>query len=104
MTYGFIVFYQSTTNIALNNDGDTLNYLKPDGTTVLDSYVYSTSTNDISYGRETDGSVTWTTFTTPTPGAENGGTTSTTQVHVESICFASRLPVRSIRHPRVARG
>ncbi len=71
--YGFVVFYQSTTNIALNNDGDTVNFLKPDGTTVIDSYTYSTSSDDISYGRETDGSSNWITFDSPTPGASNDG-------------------------------
>ncbi|MDF1538221.1 MAG: lamin tail domain-containing protein [Candidatus Thorarchaeota archaeon] len=71
---GFIVFYQSVTNIALNNAGDTINYLKPDGVTVLDSYTYSSSTDDVSHGRITDGATTWTTFTSPTPGTSNGGT------------------------------
>jgi hypothetical protein len=90
--HGFIVFYQSTTNIALNNDGDTVNYLKSDGVTVLDSYTYSTSTNDISYGRETDGGATWTTFTAPTPGSSNdGGSPPPTKVHVNSISFATRF-------------
>jgi hypothetical protein len=88
---GYLVFYQSTTNIGLNNDGDTVNYLKPDGTTVLDTYSYGSSTDDVSYGRETDGSSTWTTFTTPTPGASNEGTITLTPVHVESISFATWL-------------
>lgn len=88
---GYVVFYQSTTNIGLNNDGDTVNYLKPDGATVLDSYSYGSSTNDISYGRETDGSSTWTTFTTPTPGSSNEGTITPTQVHVDSINFSTWL-------------
>ncbi len=74
--YGFIVFYQSTTGIALNNAGDTVNFLKPDGTTVLDSYSYSSSTDDVSYGRETDGAANWITFNTPTPGESNGGSSN----------------------------
>jgi endonuclease/exonuclease/phosphatase family metal-dependent hydrolase len=93
--FGFIVFYQSTTNIGLNNDGDTVNYLKPDGVTVLDSYTYGSSTDDVSRGRETDGGSTWTTFTTPTPGESNEGTTTPTQVHVDSISFSTRVPVRT---------
>jgi hypothetical protein len=86
---GYLVLWQSTTGIAMNNDGDTVNYLKPDGTTVLDSYTYTSSTDDVSYGRETDGSSTWTTFTTPTPGATNGGGTQDTPVHVASISFSN---------------
>ncbi len=73
--YGFIVFYQSTTGLALNNDGDTVNYIKPDGTTIIDTYTYTSSADDISYGRETDGASIWTTFDTPTPGASNGAGT-----------------------------
>jgi len=88
--YGFIVFYQGTTGIALNNDGDTANFLKPDGTTVLDSYSYSSSTDDVSYGRESDGGSTWTTFTSPTPGESNTGQSTTTIVHVSSISFSTR--------------
>ncbi len=72
--HGFVVFYQNVTGIALNNAGDTVNYLMPDGITILDSYTYSSSADDISYGRETDGSSTWVTFDTPTPGASNIGT------------------------------
>ncbi|TFG12973.1 hypothetical protein EU537_07540 [Candidatus Thorarchaeota archaeon] len=88
--YGFVVFYQGVTGIALNNDGDTVNFLKPDGTTVLDSYSYSSSSDDVSYGRETDGGSTWTTFTSPTPGESNAGQSSTTKVHVSSISFSTR--------------
>ncbi len=93
--FGFIVFYQSTTNIGLNNDGDTVNYLKPDGETVLDSNTYSSSSNDVSKGRENDGSTTWTTFTSPTPGSSNEGTSTPTLVHVDSITFSSSTPVRT---------
>ncbi|MGY5879326.1 MAG: lamin tail domain-containing protein [Candidatus Thorarchaeota archaeon] len=74
--YGFLVFYQGTTSLALNNDGDTVNYIHSDGVTVLDSYVYTSSADDISYGRETDGSSTWITFDVPTPGATNGVATN----------------------------
>ncbi|MBS3793734.1 MAG: lamin tail domain-containing protein [Candidatus Thorarchaeota archaeon] len=87
--YGFTVFYQGVTGIALNNDGDTANFLMPDGTTVLDSYSYSSSTNDVSYGRETDGDSSWTTFDSPTPGESNTGQSATTTVHVSSISFST---------------
>ncbi|MCF2137608.1 MAG: lamin tail domain-containing protein [Candidatus Thorarchaeota archaeon] len=69
--YGFALFNQSTTGIALNNAGDTVNFLSPNGT-VLDSYTYNSSSNDVSYGRSTDGNSTWKTFASPTPGASNG--------------------------------
>lgn len=69
---GFIVFYQSITNIGLNEAGDTVNYIHIDGTTIIDSFSYGSSTYDISYGRETDGGTSWITFDTPTPGLSNG--------------------------------
>jgi len=70
---GFLLFTKAETGIALNNAGDTVHFLKPDGTTVLDSYSYTTTSYNVSYGRETDGAVTWTTFASPTPGASNVG-------------------------------
>ncbi|MFW9931961.1 MAG: lamin tail domain-containing protein, partial [Candidatus Thorarchaeota archaeon] len=83
--HGFVVFYQSVTNIALNNAGDTVNYIAPDGVTVLDSYIYTSSSDDVSYGREIDGGPTWTTFSVPTPGASNDGTTTSTGFEIYSI-------------------
>ena len=70
---GFLVFNKTTTGIALNNDGDTLNLIKPDGVTVQDTYTYTSSQvdNDVSIGRETDGASTWVIQYTPTPGASN---------------------------------
>ena len=70
---GFLLFNQSTTGVALNNAGDTVNLIKPDGTTVQDTYTYASSSNDVSHGRLPDGTGSWTTMTTPTPGASNIG-------------------------------
>ncbi|MFX1563324.1 MAG: lamin tail domain-containing protein [Promethearchaeota archaeon] len=72
LAHGFLVFNESTTGFNLNNAGDTVNFIDTDGVTVIDSYTYSSSQNDVSYGRVTDGSPTWTTFTSPTPGDSNG--------------------------------
>jgi len=83
--HGYLLFYQSVTNIALNNAGDDVNFINPDGVTVLDSYTYGSSSNDISYGREIDGGPTWTTFTAPTPGASNDGTVLPTSVELFGI-------------------
>ncbi|MGV9103788.1 MAG: lamin tail domain-containing protein, partial [Candidatus Thorarchaeota archaeon] len=86
---GFLVFYQGVTGVGLNNAGDTANLIQPDGSTIQDSYSYSSSTDDVSYGRETDGGSTWTTFTSPTPGESNTGQSSNTKVHVSSISFST---------------
>ena len=71
--HGFLVFYSNVTGIALNNDGDTVNLLEPDGVTVVDSFSYTSSTDDVSIGRLPDGGGTWTTFSNPTPGSSNSG-------------------------------
>ncbi|MHA1946557.1 MAG: lamin tail domain-containing protein [Candidatus Hodarchaeales archaeon] len=75
---GFFVFYQNVTNIGLNYAGDTLNYIHPNGTTVLDSYTYGSSSDDVSYGRETDGGTPWVAFDQPTPGTTNAPASSFT--------------------------
>ena len=67
----FFVFYNSTTNIALNNDGDTVRLLDPTGNEV-DSYRYDSSSYDASFGRFPDGGPSWRIFDAPTPGASNG--------------------------------
>jgi hypothetical protein len=69
---GFILFYQSITNIGLNRAGDTVNYIHYDGITLIYSFSYSSSMYDVSYGRETDGGTPWVIFEVPTPGLSNG--------------------------------
>jgi len=63
---------QSDIGIYLNNDGDVVNFIDKDGITIIDSYTYSSSSDDVSWGREVDCGSTWMTFTEPTPGASNG--------------------------------
>lgn len=43
------------------------------GNAVIDSYAFSTQTDNVSEGRATDGGATWMNFEIPTPGASNGG-------------------------------
>ena len=68
---GFLVLYNSTTHVALNNDGDTVRLLDPSGT-VIDSCSYVSSAYDLSFGRFPDGGPDWRRFDAPTPGASNG--------------------------------
>jgi beta-lactamase superfamily II metal-dependent hydrolase len=58
----------------LNNSGDDVNFLKEDGSTVLDSYTYGSTDYDVSWYRSPDGS-TWavTPTSSPTKGTTNGG-------------------------------
>ena len=45
--------------------------LYDDGSAPVDTLTYGEQTTDVSSGRQPDGSDTWVTFTTPTPGASN---------------------------------
>src|SRR5205823_4347202 len=52
----------------LNNDGDTVQLIRPDGV-VTDSTSYSGSSADVSHGRDASGA--WLDGMEPTPGAPN---------------------------------
>lgn len=65
---GILYFNRS---FGLNNDGDSVNLLYVDGTTVIDTYTYDSSEYDVSFGRRTDGGDNWASFSYPTPGQSN---------------------------------
>ena len=67
---GFLVFYRSTTGVVLNNNGDEVRLLGPDGA-LLDGLSYGSVAGDVSYSRTVDGSGTWTSGYPPSPGAPN---------------------------------
>lgn len=67
---GFAVFRNSTTHIALNNEGDTVRLLRPDGL-LQDEFVYLSTHDDRSWGRVPDGCATWQELSRPTPGSPN---------------------------------
>lgn len=63
------------TNFKLSGTaGERFALVASDGTTFLDSISFGIQTSDVSYGRTTDGSDTWTFFTTSTPNASNAPT------------------------------
>jgi len=69
---GFVVIYGSDLgSLSLNNGGDTVSLLEPDGNTVADCITYDSSTDDVSLGRLPDGSGPWEYNRLPTPGAPN---------------------------------
>ena len=61
------------TNFGLNNDGERIGvYLKEVlGTQVVDTVTFGPQSDDISYGRETDGANHFVAFSKPTPGHSN---------------------------------
>lgn len=71
-----IDFANFSTNFKLSSSGETLNLFNPD-TSLADVIEIPELLQDYSFGRETDGAADWVIFSTPTPNASNGGTTTT---------------------------
>jgi phosphatidylserine/phosphatidylglycerophosphate/cardiolipin synthase-like enzyme len=67
---GYLVFYNSTTRIVLNNDGDTVRLLDAGGG-LRDIFIYNSSDHDVSWGRVPDASPDWRELDRPTPGVSN---------------------------------
>jgi DNA/RNA endonuclease YhcR with UshA esterase domain len=76
---GFLIFYRSQTSVALNNDGDWVRLLRPDGA-VVEQFEYSASRDDEAYSKTADGGSAWTRSYPPSPGMTNtsGGTPTPT--------------------------
>ncbi len=73
------------TNFKLSSGGEDISLVEEDGRTVIDELTYGPQTTDVSEGRLPDGSDTWNSFTTPTPGASNSGGSSTFPPSISSI-------------------
>jgi hypothetical protein len=56
---------------SLSADGEAIGIYQTDGTTLIDSYTFTTQQTDIAIGRSTDGAATWSIFRPATPGAQN---------------------------------
>jgi hypothetical protein len=68
---GFISFTQSQLGFTLNGAGETLYFVKPDGSRVLDAVQFGAQADGVSYGRWPDGANDFYAFTTNTPGTNN---------------------------------
>ena len=55
----------------LSADGETIALYNTDGATLIDSIEFGVQTTDVSYGRYPDGTESWGSMATPTPGAAN---------------------------------
>ncbi len=58
-------------NFELRAEGEEIGLFDSDGTTLIDNFIYSQQTTDISFGRYPDGSENWYFLSTPSPGSEN---------------------------------
>jgi len=68
---GFLLFFRSETGIALNNDGDSVRLLAPDGVSEADHFDYEHSSADTPWSRSSDGGGDWTESYQPSPGGPN---------------------------------
>jgi hypothetical protein len=68
---GFVSFTQSQFGFTLNGAGETLYFIKPDGSRVLDAVQFEAQADGVSFGRWPDGANDFYAFTTNTPGAHN---------------------------------
>ncbi|MEI2689900.1 MAG: lamin tail domain-containing protein [Anaerolineae bacterium] len=68
--HGFLLLFRSQTGLALNNDGDWVRLLRPDGV-VVEATEYSSSRNDEAASKTVDGGDQWTHAYPPSPGASN---------------------------------
>jgi hypothetical protein len=64
-------YWTLDTNSYFNNGGDDVRLLMPDGTTVVDTYTYSSSKNDKSWYRSPDGGAWASSWGNPTKGTAN---------------------------------
>lgn len=68
---GFITFYQAQTGFSLNNDGDTVSLIHPNGT-VVDTFTYTHSPGyDETWCRLPDGQTSWSEDCGPSPNRKN---------------------------------
>ncbi|HEV7924489.1 MAG TPA: lamin tail domain-containing protein, partial [Verrucomicrobiae bacterium] len=68
---GFVSFTQSQFGFTLNGEGETLYFIKPDGSRILDAVQFGAQADGVSYGRWPDGANDFYAFTTNTPGTNN---------------------------------
>ncbi len=68
---GFEVFTQSQFGFTLNGQGETLYFIKPDGSRVLDAVQFGPQADGVSFGRWPNGANDFYAFTTNTPGTSN---------------------------------
>ena len=68
---GFVSLTQPQFGFSLNGAGETLYFIKPDGSRVLDAVQFGAQADGVSYGRWPNGANDFYAFTTNTPGTNN---------------------------------
>ena len=76
---GYLVLWASSepsrgslhVDFKLSKGGEYIGIVLPDSVTIVDSLTFGSQTDDMSFARLTDGALTWSKITTPTPGYSN---------------------------------
>ena len=68
---GFVAFTQTQFAFALNGAGETLYFIQPDGSRVLDAVQFGAQSDGVSFGRWPDGANDFYAFISRTPGTNN---------------------------------
>ena len=68
--HGFLTLFRSQSGVVLNNDGDWVRLLRPDGL-VVEATTYTSSDDDEAYSKTLDGGDQWTSDYPPSPGHTN---------------------------------
>ncbi len=68
---GFVSFNQTQLGFLLNGSGDTLYFIKPDGSRILDAVQFEPQADGVSFGRWPDGANDFYPFISATPGTNN---------------------------------
>ncbi|HIC87978.1 MAG TPA: hypothetical protein EYP04_01025 [Anaerolineae bacterium] len=87
---GFLVLFRRETHIALNNSGDEIRLLYPDGS-LTDSHTFSDAAYDQSYSRTVDGGGEWTDAYPPSPGQPNRPATPTPTPTPVDLTFSGQV-------------
>ena len=80
-----MVFFGSQTHVGLNNNGDSVRLLWPNGTEV-ERFVYEAATWGGAFSKQEDGGQSWTATYPPSPGEPNGpGFTGNERVRLNEL-------------------
>lgn len=82
-------------NFKISSGGERFALVNNDGTTFIDSISFGPQTTDVSYGRTSDGSDTWTFFNTATPNASNAPTGTLNMEMSNTTSFVFPNPAES---------
>lgn len=82
---GLLLFYADNdteqgdqhTNFKLSADGESVALFGADGVTQIDAVTFTAQTTDVAYGRQPDGTGSWTTMCKASPGSTNSSSCST---------------------------